>query len=628
LVNDLVRNGTYTNLTYSSNKAIYSGKNLNIELTDNSENYTITKSKELAIIDTSNCEQLLKEYNILPQNEHLYFLNVNVKNSKYNNLNGTQYTLQSLYTSLFDSKGNSVNSSLCSDFIIKLPTGNLLPNQYDYEYMKNTTGVDIYNKTDPFFTDFCSTYSKNNSDIVLESRLELYPKQIECNAGCVYNGIDEHGYALCKCSKLPKEKVFNAARDLIFKLFNIANHKLVKCILNLFKVDLILVYGFFTCIVITSSFFIAVYIHTKFINEGDLIKHRPKVIVNDLLELNILKEIYNSPQNVGFPLDQVVDNSPYKPITQQVIINDNANLIKNNIIKKNVVEEKVNNSIYNNVVRDSITKPSNITTNNINNKYRKNPQALPIRQQDECMTRMVNNFIVRASTVPVVDNNQFEEQMRVVNTNEQIITNNPKTFINNIVVQNILPSRMHHISNINSILQTFPTQTNENIQNSNSKLIGSTLPNGTFAYTVAELAKAPLFVQFEIDERNSFTFYWHELKNGHEILNLYFYKSISTPFHIRLTILFISLSMRLCLSAMFFSDSYIKEQTDYKNKFGPDYTEWWYTFTNDILRILWPMLISVVFKNAMNLFILMSKEKLLEMNRFFSGGNIRIKEAM
>jgi hypothetical protein len=156
----------------------------------------------------------------------------------------------------------------------------------------------------------------------------------------------------------------------------------------------------------------------------------------------------------------------------------------------------------------------------------------------------------------------------------------------------------------------------------------SSLPKRIHAYTVAELSKAPLFFQFEIDDRNSFTFYWHELKNNHEILNLFYYKSISTPFHIRLTILFISLSMRLCLSAMFFSDSYIKEQTDYKNKFGPESTGWWYTLTNDILRILWPMLISVLIKNIMNLFILMSREKLLIMNKYFSIENIRIREAV
>ena len=149
---------------------IYSGENLNIELTDNSENEKYAaRTNGLSIVDTGNCEQLLKDNNMIPQNEKLYSLNTNIKNSQYNNFNNTQFTLQSLYTSLIDSKGNSVNTSLCSDFTIKLPTGNLLQNQSDYEYMKNTTGADIYNKSSPFFTDFCSRFSKNNSDIVLQA---------------------------------------------------------------------------------------------------------------------------------------------------------------------------------------------------------------------------------------------------------------------------------------------------------------------------------------------------------------------------------------------------------------------------------------------------------------------------
>ena len=86
--------------------------------------------------------------------------------------------------------------------------------------------------------------------------------------------------------------------------------------------------------------------------------------------------------------------------------------------------------------------------------------------------------------------------------------------------------------------------------------------------------------------------------------------------------------MRLCLSAIFFSDSYIKEQTGYKNNFGPEYTGWWYTITNDIFRILWPSLITFTFKKIMNLIIIVSKVKKLEMSMFYSGESIKIKEAM
>ena len=77
------------------------------------------------------------------------------------------------------------------------------------------------------------------------------------------------------------------------------------------------------------------------------------------------------------------------------------------------------------------------------------------------------------------------------------------------------------------------------------KHIKSTLPDKFEAYTVSELAKAPLYTQFDIDERGFFQFYWYEIKTSHELLNLFFYNSILNPFHIRITILVISLSMRI-----------------------------------------------------------------------------------
>ena len=332
----------------------------------------IARSKGLAIVDTGNCEQILKDNNILPQSENLYSLNTNIKNSIYNNDNSTQYTLQSVYTSLVDSKGNSVNTSLCSDFTIKLPTGNQLQNQSDYEYFKNSTGVDIYNKSDPFFTDICRSYSKNDSDIVLQSRHELYPKAIVCDAGCVYNGIDEHGYSLCKCTELPKKKMFNAGRDLIFKLLNLANYKLVRCINNIFTVDPLSVTGLFAIIILSFSYLITFYIYSKFLNVSDLSNNKPKVLVNDLLDINILNGKYNSqPPPAGAPMD-LVNFQSKQLIPEQMIIND-ANLVLNNNINRiraSVVEEEGKNN-FSSVVFSPLYK---------NNFKNKNIKILKLRQ--------------------------------------------------------------------------------------------------------------------------------------------------------------------------------------------------------------------------------------------------------
>ena len=469
---------------------IYSGENFNIELTDNDEDdLIIARSNGLAIVDTGNCEKILKENNILPPNERLFSLNTNVKNSQNNNMNNTQYTLQSLYTTLVDSRGNNVNASLCSDFIIKLPTGNQLQNQSDYVYMKSNKGVDKYNKSDPFFSDVCTTYSQNNSDIVLESRNELYPKQIECNAGCIYNGIDEHGYSLCKCADPPKEKVFNVGRDLIFKPLNMANHKLVHCIANLFKVELTLVYGLFTVVALTFSYLVAFYIHSKFINVSDLAKNSPKVIMNDLYYMNLIKDVLN-PQLVGVPLDEVKHKSN-QPIVQQVINND-ANLVLENNVRENEVEEGTNN-----VIRDSIIhSPNKIKVN-------KDKKKLSIHTQEENNSRMVNNFVIKDNR-PGINSNQFEEvELREVNPNTKL-NNKGNIIADNVLTPETITKKTRKLT-ANSILLSSPIQSNTLINHPMLKVIDSTLPRQNKAYTIEELNKAPLFVQFEIDQRSLLT---------------------------------------------------------------------------------------------------------------------------
>jgi hypothetical protein len=51
---------------------IYSGNNINIELTNNTKlSLDSARTKGLAIVDIVNCEQLLKEYNLIPQNHKM-----------------------------------------------------------------------------------------------------------------------------------------------------------------------------------------------------------------------------------------------------------------------------------------------------------------------------------------------------------------------------------------------------------------------------------------------------------------------------------------------------------------------------------------------------------------------------
>ena len=136
-----------------SQDPIYSGNNIDISFSNNSEaGIQKLRNDSLVIVDNGDCEHILKANNLLPSNEHLYNLNLNIKNSRYNISGENQYMPQGVYSSLYDSKGNLVDASICSDFTIKFPTENSIANQTDYESFKNSTGIDIY------FQDWLSKY--------------------------------------------------------------------------------------------------------------------------------------------------------------------------------------------------------------------------------------------------------------------------------------------------------------------------------------------------------------------------------------------------------------------------------------------------------------------------------------
>lgn len=164
------------------------------------------------------------------------------------------------------------------------------------------------------------------------------------------------------------------------------------------------------------------------------------------------------------------------------------------------------------------------------------------------------------------------------------------------------------------------------IKNKNDKII-STKPTPTKIVVASAMNSLPILLQLEVDDKNFLKFYWYEILYNHEVFNLFFYFSIINPFFIRFTILFISVSLKLGVSALFFSDSYIKELNEYKNKNGGDNSDFIFVFTVQFMRILWPILITIFIKNLLNFIILIPKDLNKEMKEYFNGSPINIRNA-
>jgi len=132
--------------------------------------------------------------------------------------------------------------------------------------------------------------------------------------------------------------------------------------------------------------------------------------------------------------------------------------------------------------------------------------------------------------------------------------------------------------------------------------------------TVNDFTKTPFKTQLEIDKRGFFKYYWDEVKYNHEFLNLFFYFSIINPHFIRISLFFLSLTLKLGISCLFFSDYYIKQQNQYKTMFGSNSTNGFFVFTQQFMRTLWPMFFSVLIKNLVNMLLFMPKKYIIELN--------------
>lgn len=197
---------------------------------------------------------------------------------------------------------------------------------------------------------------------------------------------------------------------------------------------------------------------------------------------------------------------------------------------------------------------------------------------------------------------------------------------------NILPNldKSKNIKNKSDLVIGNFTDKNKRKSNSKKKendKIKSTKPTPTQIVVASAMNSLPILLQLEVDDKNFLKFYWYEILYNHEIFNLFFYFSIINPFFIRFTILFISVSLKLGVSALFFSDSYIKESNEYKNKNGGENSDFIFVFTVQFMRILWPILITIFIKNLLNFIILIPKDLNKEMKEYFNGSPMNIRNA-
>ena len=211
-------NDTYTGFNFSSIVYEY-------------DNYTFNYSSS---IDLKDCESIIKKkYKIEEDSLIIYLVTVDMLPHQVTN---------QLEYMVFIPNGTKVDLNICKDSnIIVSSYVNLSRTDVDIEqmYYLASKKFDIFNSSDPFYTDICVHFTAKNSslDVTLEDRRKFYVGVKFCEENCSYAGFDvETHYVKCSCPVKTKstidEKVFK--ENTIDEKFNVtydaSNFKYLKCI--------------------------------------------------------------------------------------------------------------------------------------------------------------------------------------------------------------------------------------------------------------------------------------------------------------------------------------------------------------------------------------------------------------
>ena len=185
---------------------------------------TTVQSPKTTILKLNKCEQKLKLYYGIDEEEDLYVLKLDAYREGQT---GPKVEYQ-VYYSFNGATLEELDLTICeNDVITILVSANL------------TGNIDMYNQKSGFYSDICYTYtSGNGTDLTLTERQQMfYENNMSiCEEGCDFGGyIADIGRVICNCEAKISEPIISEIKVDKSKLYNfidikkIANFDVLKC---------------------------------------------------------------------------------------------------------------------------------------------------------------------------------------------------------------------------------------------------------------------------------------------------------------------------------------------------------------------------------------------------------------
>eukprot|EP00340_Litonotus_pictus_P002594 CAMPEP_0170522680 /NCGR_PEP_ID=MMETSP0209-20121228/8102_1 /TAXON_ID=665100 ORGANISM="Litonotus pictus, Strain P1" /NCGR_SAMPLE_ID=MMETSP0209 /ASSEMBLY_ACC=CAM_ASM_000301 /LENGTH=737 /DNA_ID=CAMNT_0010810315 /DNA_START=3940 /DNA_END=6150 /DNA_ORIENTATION=- len=620
----LTSNITNTIQNNGNNTILFKGDTFSISIQDNSEEANEqARENNLPIIDTQDCEKKLKEAGVLSQDDKLYTLNtIYDSHLLEENLNNQDFRIPSalskssegvteelegqiqsagkgITTKIINSRGDVIDTTgICNEFTVKIPINTNKYNNTEYDKLLNELEVDLLNGTDTFFSDRCFKFSgENGTDVTLNSRRKEFNVTSICSQNCEYQGLDEHGSALCMCSEPPTEVSSSLAFSSFGPLQN-SNFRIITCFSQAFNRE------YFPHNYGTWSY-AAVIISLAILTTANLVFSSITALSTSEINKIVLEDavfIHAAPHNVGKKIEKEVpkainentnssneDNREPNNIVHHPSENNNNNnntvieihdipnsqIPCNNQVDSDIVpsiraqthQDNINNTNHpKNINNDISNQANNNNKNNNGNSVNSNS-----RNNQNLEGYKTNNFIeeeIIMSENRLVRKENKNAHSKFFKSNLRDLPSHKTSGEVDIITGNLTISKKGSVREEQEEEYINIEDINYHLEELEEKLKKRDL-------TKNDLSELPLAIAIRVDKRSFWRYFWDDMVETNNFLNLILVKSMMNPFIVRLYAVFVSYSLDFALNALFFTDDYIDGQASHKLENGEDSTGFW-----------------------------------------------------
>ena len=576
--------------------------------------------KGISAIDLGDCNQVIKEYYNISNEDDFIILNIETKNNETennDNLDDNSFNLgKNTQIELYDYFGNKLDLNVCKEDIkvlMNIKDVQEIDIQSSMDYSEQ--GIDVFNASDDFFNDLCHKYDiKDEIDIIInDRRSDIYQNVTFCQIGCKYNGINYDLMAancLCNSTFLQQDRIIDNKKEEEIENINFKtlSKSFISNLLN-FNIEVIYCYNLvfdsiiliknigFYCMLnlfIFQIIFLSIFLFKKL-----------KPIKDFMLNFNTIenkKEPSSNSKDKNFNGIKVIDNNENETKNKDSIKTKLRTNSEYNINIKNgkVSNENINDNsrrrlnLHNDliapnnlIVEDNIQNPENkikeinISTSKIQNRIvninNRKTKKLASRQ-----SRKINTLISKD------DKRRQNSAVKIKDSLSNQDNQNNNNNLNSIKPKKKLIKKKKIKRKIMNIMET-------KVENYNNKYISKNnedLANTKQIKFEEELQEMDYEDAIIYDKRSYIKIYWSSLVNSQIILGTFFTDNNLNLLIIKISFLFCIFQISFFLNALFYTDDYISDA--YHNNGVLD-------FVSGLPKSIYSVLVTLIISNLLKM---------------------------